>query len=376
LDALTRLSGDAQIFVEKIWAHAVHIHRGDGDAFTDLLSIDDVDHLLMSSALRTPAVRLAKDGAVLPSSQMSRSTRIGGVTVTGVVDARKVLEQFDGGATVILQGLHRYWLPLSRLVAELEQQLGHPCQANAYLTPAGSQGFGRHSDTHDVFVFQTYGEKHWEVVDDSGVHDVQMQPGMSMYLPTGTPHSARAQGEASLHVTVGINRVTWGDVVGRLVEAALGDEAAEPLPAGYHHDRAAFARALDQRLATLRQWGPLSETDTETVAAAETARFLSTRSSLLRGGLRDRVALGALGDDTPLRRRPGSVLAVLPTADRLRVLLGDRELLVPQHLADPLTYLEQHETLTPADLGEWLDDQSRLVLTRRLVREGLLEVVR
>ena len=30
---------------------------------------------------------------------------------------------------------------LTRLVAELELELGHPCQANAYLTPPGSQGF-------------------------------------------------------------------------------------------------------------------------------------------------------------------------------------------------------------------------------------------
>jgi hypothetical protein len=34
------------------------------------------------------------------------------------------------------------------------------------------------------------------------------------------------------------------------------------------------------------------------------------------------------------------------------------------------------DVLTPADLAEHLDPESRLVLCRRLVREGLLEVVR
>ena len=63
----------------------------------------------------------------------------------------------------MFQGLHRYWPPLTRLVAELELELGHPCQANAYLTPPGSQGFAVHSDSHDVFVFQTAGAKQWEV---------------------------------------------------------------------------------------------------------------------------------------------------------------------------------------------------------------------
>ena len=374
MDALTRLSGDAQTFTEKVWAHAIHIHRSPDDAFVDLLSLDDVDHLLTSSGLRTPMVRLARDGAVLPGSDVTRTSRIGGVAVSGLVDPRKALARFDEGATVVLQALHRYWLPLAGLVAELEQQLGHPCQANAYLTPAGAQGFARHTDTHDVFVFQTYGEKLWEVVDDSGANEVVMRPGMSMYLPTGTPHSARAQADASLHVTVGINRVTWRDVLVRAVEAALGTEGAEPLPAGYHRDRAAFARAIDQRLAMLRQ--RLAGTEGEERGAAETERFLTTRSAMLRGGLRDRVDLARLDDTTVLRRRPGSVLAVVRADQHLRVLLGDRELHVPDRLAPALAYVEEHARLTPSDLAGWLDEQSRLVLARRLVREGLLEVAR
>ena len=374
MDALTRLCGDAQTFIEKVWAHAIHIHRSDDGAFADLLSLDDVDQLLTSSALRTPMVRLAKDGAVVPSSDVTRTSRIGGVAVTGLVDPRKALARFDEGATVVLQGLHRYWWPLTELVAELEQQLGHPCQANAYLTPAGAQGFARHRDTHDVFVFQTYGEKLWEVVDDSGVLEVLMRPGMCMYLPTGTPHSARAQDAASLHVTVGINRVTWRDVLVRAVEAALAGEGAEPLPAGYHRDRAAFVRAIDQRLAMLGE--RLTVTDVEERAAAETVRFLTTRSPPLRGGLRDRVELAGLDDTTVLRRRPGSVLAVVAGDQHLRVLLGDRELHVPDRLAPALAYVVEHPRLAPSDLAEWLDEQSRLVLARRLVREGLLEVAR
>ena len=96
----------------------------------------------------------------------------------------------------------------------LELELGHPCQANAYLTPPGAQGFARHSDTHDVFVFQTHGRKQWEVVDSDGtVRDVLLEPGLSMYLPTGTPHSARSQDVMSLHVTLGINRPTWRDLL-------------------------------------------------------------------------------------------------------------------------------------------------------------------
>ena len=168
MSALELLSGDAQNFVEKIWASHVHVHEADPADLVGLLSFDDVDELLTSTAIRTPAVRLAQNGSVLPASQYTRSgATLAGQPLTGLVDARKVIDLFEGGATVVLQGLHRYWPPLTRLVAELELALGHPCQANAYLTPPGSQGFAVHSDSHDVFVFQTHGAKLWEVHPDA-----------------------------------------------------------------------------------------------------------------------------------------------------------------------------------------------------------------
>ena len=66
-DALELLSGDAQNFVEKVWASHVHLHKADPADLVGLLSFDDVDQLLTSTAIRTPAVRLAQDGSVLPA---------------------------------------------------------------------------------------------------------------------------------------------------------------------------------------------------------------------------------------------------------------------------------------------------------------------
>jgi hypothetical protein len=57
------------------------------------------------------------------------------------------------------------------------------------------------------------------------------------------------------------------------------------------------------------------------------------------------------------------------------VLLGDRELTMPARLAAPLEEIRSAGTFRPADLAGHLDEQSRLVVCRRLVREGLLEVL-
>ncbi len=379
MDALTLLTGEAQSFLDTDWASRPRVHKADPDLLTGLLSLDDVDRLLTSTALRTPALRIARDGNVLPSSAFTRSATLAGVPLTGLVDARKVIELFDGGATLVLQGLHRYWEPLSQLVRELESALGHPCQANAYLTPPGSQGFALHSDTHDVFVFQTYGAKQWEVHDADTVLDVLMERGTSMYLPVGTPHAARTQNTASLHVTVGINQATWRQLIQRVVTDVLADDRyADRLPAGYPDDPDRLASGLRDRLAEVAD--SLTRLDVDELADRESSRFLTTRNPMLRGGLTDRLLVPALDDDTLLSRRLGSICVVRPAGDgdgdgdKVRLLLGDRELTMPARLTEVLEHIRMRDTLRPRDLATWLDLQSRLVLARRLVREGLLQV--
>ena len=61
--------------------------------------------------------------------------------------------------------------------------------------------------------------------------------------------------------------------------------------------------------------------------------------------------------------------------DRIDVLLGDRTVDVPGWLGPALDELRSRPELSPADLAEHLDPQSRVVLCRRLVREGLLEIL-
>ncbi len=379
--ALDLLSGDAQTFLAKVWASRVHLHRAEPDRLVGLLSLDDVDHLLTETAIRTPAIRVAQDGGVLPEASYTRSASLAGRPLTGLVDARKVAALFDGGATVVLQGLHRYWAPLTRLVADLEVELGHPCQANAYLTPPGSQGFAVHSDSHDVFVFQTHGTKLWEVHHEAapeaghGREDVLLEPGLSMYLPTGTPHAARAHEGVSLHVTLGINQLTWRGLLRRTIDRLVAEVPDEHLPAGYLDDPSLLATPLAARLAALAD--QVRGVDPAGVVDAEAERFLTTRPTRQRGGVLDVLDVRDLDDDTPLRRRAGRpcVLVAGRSADRVRVLLGDRVLEMPAWLRPALEDLRVRRELTPGDLA-MVDAQSRLVLCRRLVREGLLEIAR
>ncbi len=376
MDPLGLLSGDSDAFLREVWGRRILIHEADPAALTALFSIDDADHLVTTTALRTPQVRLAQDGSVIDPARYRRKATIAGEPMTGLVDARKLLALFDGGATIVFQGLQRYWEPLRQLVRGLEEELGHPCQANAYLTPPGSQGFALHSDTHDVFTFQTYGTKQWEVHDADGAHQVLMKPGTSMYLPTGTPHMARTgEGVASLHVTVGINQVVWADILKDVVTRLIDADPAQQdrLPAAPFASPDALAEALANRLQELA--GQLTGLDTAAEADRLETAFRTGRQPALAGGLRDLLDLRELGPDTPLRRRSGSQCTMKLRDGSLELLLGDRRLSLPAAAEVAARFVAAADRLRPSDV-RGIDEAGAIVLCRRLVREGLLEVVR
>ena len=371
--ALRRCVGEEAEFLTQHWGKCPVVRREaeTGEDFTDLLDLPDVDHLVTSAGLRTPTFRLVKDGSPLPPSAYTMTPRISGVPLSGLADPARILAAIDDGATLVLQGLHRYWEPLRRLCRGLESALGHPCQVNAYFTPPGARGLAVHSDPHDVFVLQAFGSKRWEVHAPDGVWDLELTPGDALYMPKGTPHAATAQDALSGHLTVGVQTSSWRETLAAMITDVLADEAYdERLPAGWHRDPDAFSAELGSRLDDLR--ARLDKTDPREHAVRRAERFLTRRPPALAGGLVDRVRLGRLDDDTVVRRRPAAMCQVRAEGDQLVLLLGDRKVQMPAWLAPAVDRLAAGPAVRVRDLPQ--DPQSRLVLVRRLIREGLLEV--
>jgi cupin superfamily protein len=360
--------------------------------------------------LRRPAFRLVRDGDVIPPSDYTRTARTGGTRIDDLIDPGRVIDLFAGGATVVLQSLQRWWLPASGFCRDLELALGHAVQANAYLTPAGAAGLAPHHDTHDVFVLQVAGTKHWivrEPVVDTPLarhvsdheaaaaqpvlFETDLGPGQALYLPRGYVHSAAAQKGVSLHITVGVLATTVHDVLQRLVEQAAEEPAfRRSLAPGWAFDDAVAAAAVKGAIAELVAW--LEQVEGGDVAEGLRDRWTSGRSPLLDGQLLEVAALDRLDDDTTVVRRPGSVALLAvdepsgaprvepPTdstggAPRLRLTLGDRRLVMPAAVAPAVRRLLDGRPHRVGDLADMLDAPSRLVLARRLVREGVLRSV-
>src|SRR4051794_6511503 len=143
--------------------------------FGDLLSPDMVDELIAGRGVRAPFIRLAKEGDVL-----ARDCYLGpagfGAEMPDQVDSAKVLAQFASGATIVLQGLHRLWPPLIEFVRQAVDDLGHPVQANAYITPPTNRGFDPPCDVHGVFVRQAAGHSRWIVREPAYAPPLPSQP--------------------------------------------------------------------------------------------------------------------------------------------------------------------------------------------------------
>jgi len=328
-------------------------------------------------SLRTPTFRLVKAGERIPESAYTRSGRTGSMPVEGMADPARIFELFRRGATIVLQGLHRYWEPVTVFVRELELELGHACQVNAYVTPPGAQGLALHADPHHVFVLQAFGSKRWEVHTAPGEPprepiDAIVATGDAIYMPKGTPHAASTQETLSGHLTVGVHVTTWRDALASAWRRAADDRSLdEPIPAGWHRDADAFARQLGERLR--RAVRALDAVDARAIADARAERFLTHRAPLVRGALAEQLASRFVADETVVRRRPGSVCELRPGDGALGILLGDRRIDVPSWLEPAMRRIAASDRLAVGDLrADVADAESRAVLVRRLVREGLL----
>lgn len=380
-EALERVVGDPGLFAKELWGQRPqHLVASGEGGFEDLLSLDDVDLIVSTMGLRLPAFRLVKDGEVLPSSRYTKTTRTGTQEATGVMDARAVFDEFASGATIVFQSMHRYWAVLADYCRGLELALGHPVQANAYITPPGAQGFNAHEDPHDVFVLQSHGTKKWIVHDRHDlppsrppVIDALLAPGDSLYIPFGFPHSASTQERTSVHITVGILAVTWSAALKEAMTALESDPALdEILPLRFATEDGAFADEVAKRLVGMGK--SLAGLDPEWMARRLRRKVLTTRQPLLRGQMHRLLALEEVGDDSVLARRGGTICVFETIDGELSVLLGDRELRMPLVVEPAMALISDGDHFTVADLPG-LDEAGRLVLVRRLIREGLLEVI-
>ena len=383
-------------FAEQYWGRRPLLTRAAQlpARFDDLLGESAVDELLSRRGLRTPFLRMAKDGDIVAPARYTRGGGAGAGAGDQVADDM-VLQQLDDGATLVLQALHRTWPPLVAFGSQLSGELGHPVQINAYVTPPQNRGFAAHYDVHDVFVLQVAGRKQWRVhspvladplrdqpweqrrtavaqrARETPLIDEVLAPGDALYLPRGYLHSAVAVGELSIHLTVGVHPLTRYQLVRHLLDAAASDPALRmSLPMGVDlGDPAVLEPHLRDTVSALRSY--LDTISVEPVAERITSDLIRQTRAAPIAPLEQLAAAESVDAATLMRLRPGLRCTLVRDDAGLRLRMLDKAVPLPLGAEAALKTVLVGRAFAPGELPG-LDPVEQLALVRTLLREAVV----
>ena len=366
----------------------LQIEGRDAGKFGSLLSVAAIDRYLATSSPRFPDVFMVDAAREVKSEDYSFPNS----EPTGRIDLPRAYQLFESGSTISLSHMHERLPELAALCRAVEETFSAHFQTNIYLSPPHAQGFKIHFDSHDVFVLQVSGSKQWTIYDTlielplhgqayehdrhmpgSPTGELTLKAGDVFYCPRGLFHSARSTDEILLHITLGLIGKTWADVMVEAVsEACLASPAFRAnLPvgfarSGFERGRAeATFRSLLETFARSANLGPILDRFAE--------NFVTSRHPALDGRLRELDNASPISAESRVAARPHLVYLLREENDQLVILFGSTKISLPSFTREAVTFaLNGTPSFVVRDLPGQLDDAGKVVLVRRLIKEGLL----
>ncbi len=372
------------VFFEEYWEkRPLVVKRQQANYFGSLLSLDEVDRVITTLDRRYPDITLKNARRPVHDADYAGAG--------GKIDAAKVYQLFGEGSTVTLAYLDTVVPALTLFCRRLESEFSCPFQTNIYMTPAGAQGAKPHYDTHDVFVLQVAGSKKWTIYGtpvelplpgqdfDASVHELgaptlefELEAGDLAYIPRGVAHDAHSTEVVSLHITAGVLRYTWADLLLEFVAAAsLTDPAfRKALPPGFARPDFDRAPARETLLSLLRQAATTS--NFEGALDRFVDEFIAVCPPLLNGQMAQMTALDRLAVDSVVGARAGVNYRWQTSGEAVSIECYRRKIRFPRQAGEAVRFALSHATFAVRDLPGDLDDAGKVTLVRRLIREGLV----
>jgi ribosomal protein L16 Arg81 hydroxylase len=375
-------------FIDRFWGRShLFVRRGNPAYYGSLFTLADVDRWMMPT--QTEEARRITVVAAKGSNRESMET------TTADTPQEILYQRFDAGDTLRLLKVDRFWAPIATLVASLADGLNVRAKVNAYLTPANSQGLGAHFDYTDAFILQVEGAKDWFVYEQgypspleteygrtiaAGAPDenslvlcqrARLEAGDLLYIPRGSYHKAMTSDTCSLHLTVSLHPIYWVDFVKRSVEMLCADhvELREALPPDFvtaPETRHGMAVKFEALLRLVQNKGSF-----ESTLKSFIEQEISSRRFPPDGHFAALAQLSSLTLDSTVERRAG-LPCLCEESEQVAVLrFGPHRLQGPSSLRPAFEFVSEHHRFRIADLPS-VSDSSKLVLGRRLIRDGLL----
>lgn len=231
-------------FMSEYWGRApLHLAASPDSARQNLMRWPDFNAMLDRSGMWTSqTLRMMQDGeavAVDDYCDAAHTPHGHGLRISPA----KVEAVISQGASLIANEVQGLDVSVALVAQALSKSFAAQVAANIYFSSKGVRAFNTHFDNHDVFAFQTEGEKLWNIYETQldrpvdlppdtdetrkwlkqmrgrVVQEVHMRPGDLLYLPRGRFHDAIAVDGPSLHVTFSVTAL-YGRVLFPLLESA------------------------------------------------------------------------------------------------------------------------------------------------------------
>ncbi|MBX3272971.1 MAG: hypothetical protein KF729_22100 [Sandaracinaceae bacterium] len=377
----------SDFFASRFESAMLHVPREDRSYYESLLSMDEIDRVLTTLHLNHPSVHMV-------NAAKPELTTNDYCYPSGLIDAARLYQEYEQGGTIVLNQLEGSLPTLMSLCRSMEAEFSSRFQCNIYVTPPNAQGLKSHYDSHCVFVLQIAGEKRWVTYDAPVERPLRGQeftpdkyqagekssefvlhPGDMVYVPRGLMHDAVSTDAPSCHITLGVLPNSWTDLLlEAIARVGLVDpELRRSLPVGFASqgfDRTkarAFFRELLGRAA--------EQADFDAALDHFAEDLVSTRHALVYGQMRQIERLASLTVDDRAAPRPSLLFHLEKDEERVRVMAYGGAISLPIHAAESLEHALTADEYRIGDLPGELDDPGKLVLIRKLVREGLVEVL-
>jgi bifunctional lysine-specific demethylase and histidyl-hydroxylase MINA len=385
LPSLLAPIGIEKFFAEYWQQEPLVITRDDPNFYTGLPTSSDFEFML--SSLTDPQggwFSLVKERARPPDDSM--------LTEEKVLNLSEVYDALSQGYSLLLnqvQKRHRLTglmcRKLEMTLSEYGVTLARHIGANGYLSPGDSQGFSIHYDSHDVFILQLEGRKHWRLYSrhvkfpveplpapipkqEAGIpqREFMVAPGDFIYIPRGFLHDAETGKESSLHITLSVECVTWRDLIAEVLSS--DPRFRESLPR-YFTAKYGVRRSERQELASLVS-GIATSPQVPSALSRVTGRLLSNLEALPNGGF------ACIEDSMSLRPNAWVGLAdgvfgrVEARRDAAVLHLPGMSLSASPGMAPSFRYLLKCSTFRPQDLPIKSRPAEKLKFIRELMLAG------
>ena len=388
LDSLLGTMTSERFFAEIWEKRPLHLKNQDPDRFTHYFKLEQLDALI-ASLPQEIRIGVIKNDIDKPNEPGNKSS-VGSV----ICD---LYEKFAEGNTLIVNSMHKYWPPVRDMCNQLGHETGFKTQANMYVTPPGSTGFSPHWDDHEVLILQVEGSKAWRIYGNGPtlpprsqhdpiavirqrtlnpgdpIKELIMNPGDVLYLPRGFVHNATATDTSSVHLTLGMNAISWTDlIVSSLNQFSKShQEYRECVPWG---SIGSMDDVSEEAAAKCRELlhAAIDKLDFSAGKKFQAQALVRSMEPPPTGHFLNMTKIDSVDLDTVVTRRTNVMAHVIEEADYCALLWPGYYQQGPDKMILAFDFIARTETFKVGDIPGWYSPEEKIRTVRHLIKKGFL----